>query len=218
MGVVEKETRTEAVRIGLVHADARTREFLRMYLEQKPGVDGVRIWGSTETFWRDGAGRGKLEVLFVGPGLPGAGGMELIGMMVEHYPATRVCLLGGGDADEELVRALRLGVMGHVSPANPEEVYAATRIVHGGGAFFSPGASLRLARHFNGTPTGRRRLTGRERQVLEGIVGGQSATRIAGLLHISPHTVRYHTKNLYTKLGVRGKTALVRRAYELGLI
>jgi len=41
---------------------------------------------------------------------------------------------------------------------------------------------------------------------------------IATELHISPETVKTHTANLYTKLGVGGRRAAVRRAAALGLL
>lgn len=51
------------------------------------------------------------------------------------------------------------------------------------------------------------RLTERELEVLALLAWGQTARRSAVELHISPHTVRAHIKNIYAKLGVNDRDA-----------
>lgn len=45
-----------------------------------------------------------------------------------------------------------------------------------------------------------------------------SGPEIADRLMVSLNTMRTHTKNIYSKLGVSGRRAAVRRAQELGLM
>ena len=55
----------------------------------------------------------------------------------------------------------------------------------------------------------------------DGSLAGSIATNdneIARELVLSLNTVRTHTKNIYTKLGVNNRRAAVRRATELGLL
>lgn len=54
------------------------------------------------------------------------------------------------------------------------------------------------------------RLSERERQVLEGIVEGQTSKEIALALRLSPRTVEFYRNNLMEKLEVTGVPALVR--------
>jgi DNA-binding CsgD family transcriptional regulator len=49
-------------------------------------------------------------------------------------------------------------------------------------------------------------LTAREAEVLGWIASGKTNPQIAGLLFISPHTVRKHIENIFEKLGVRTRT------------
>ena len=53
-------------------------------------------------------------------------------------------------------------------------------------------------------------LTNRENEILNLIADGYSNAKIADSLHISPHTVKTHTNNLFRKLDVpnRLKAAL----------
>jgi LuxR family maltose regulon positive regulatory protein len=60
-------------------------------------------------------------------------------------------------------------------------------------------------------------LSGRELDVLRLLRTDLSGPDIARELVVSLNTVRTHTKNIYTKLGVSNRRAAVRRADELDL-
>ena len=60
-------------------------------------------------------------------------------------------------------------------------------------------------------------LTQREREVLALVVAGRSNAEIAESLVLSVGTVKTHTHNLYTKLGVGTRAAAIARARALGL-
>jgi LuxR family maltose regulon positive regulatory protein len=61
-------------------------------------------------------------------------------------------------------------------------------------------------------------LSEREMEVIRLIFEGYSNKEIAQKLYISLRTVKYHTTNIYAKLGVSGRTQAVFRARELGLL
>jgi LuxR family maltose regulon positive regulatory protein len=61
-------------------------------------------------------------------------------------------------------------------------------------------------------------LSERELEVLRLLRSELDGPEIANALFVSVNTVRTHTKNIYSKLGVRSRRAAVRRAEELGLI
>jgi DNA-binding CsgD family transcriptional regulator len=50
------------------------------------------------------------------------------------------------------------------------------------------------------------RLTPRERESLELVAEGRTNAEVAGLLWVSPGTVRKHPENAYDKLGVHTRT------------
>jgi LuxR family transcriptional regulator, maltose regulon positive regulatory protein len=61
-------------------------------------------------------------------------------------------------------------------------------------------------------------LTAREREVLHLIAEGLSNQELAARLHLSPQTVKVHTRNIYSKLGVASRTQAVARGRELGVL
>ena len=61
-------------------------------------------------------------------------------------------------------------------------------------------------------------LTKREMEILSLIATGLRNKEIAAALFVSVNTVHYHTKNLYSKLGVHSRTQAITRAKELDLL
>ena len=61
-------------------------------------------------------------------------------------------------------------------------------------------------------------LSERELEVLKLLGTELSGPEIARKLSVSLNTVRTHTKNIYSKLGVSNRRAAIRRAEELGLL
>ncbi|XDZ71799.1 response regulator transcription factor [Alphaproteobacteria bacterium LSUCC0744] len=64
---------------------------------------------------------------------------------------------------------------------------------------------------------GNRYLTGREHDVLSGLLAGSSNKEIARSLNLSEVTIKHHLKSLRSKLGAKNRTHAVCRAIELGI-
>ena len=62
------------------------------------------------------------------------------------------------------------------------------------------------------------RLSERELEVLRLLATNLSGPELARHLVVSLNTVRTHTRNVYSKLGVNGRRAAVTRARELNLL
>jgi LuxR family transcriptional regulator, maltose regulon positive regulatory protein len=61
-------------------------------------------------------------------------------------------------------------------------------------------------------------LSERELEVLRLIAQGLPNEAIAQRLYLSLRTVKWHSGNIYSKLGVENRTAAVARARRLGMI
>ena len=69
----------------------------------------------------------------------------------------------------------------------------------------------------NSEATGDRLLTKRERQVLTGLLAGQSNREIADQLSLSEATIKHHLEGLRSKLDAKNRAHAVCSAIELGL-
>lgn len=61
-------------------------------------------------------------------------------------------------------------------------------------------------------------ITAKERDILSWAAEGKTDEEIALLLRLSVHTVRWHWKNIFEKLGVRGRVNCITKSLLMGII
>jgi DNA-binding NarL/FixJ family response regulator len=138
--------------------------------------------------------------------LGGESGPEICERLRAEAPAPRVLLMSGaGGISPQAARAA--GAAGFISKDWPApEIAELVRMVGDGMEVFRETTRTDL-------PT----FTSRESEILELIAGGATNREIAGVLYLSPHTVKEHTSTLFRKLGARNRADAVQRAQRLGL-
>jgi len=146
--------------------------------------------------------------------MPGIDGMELLRRLAEHdAPPPTLIMTGHGDVPLA-VEAMKLGAADFLEkPFEDEHLIRAIE------------ASLR--RHATAAESAAERddiaariasLTPRERQVLDGIVAGQSNKLIARDLDISPRTVEIYRANVMTKMQAGSVSEIVRLVMRAGTL
>jgi DNA-binding NarL/FixJ family response regulator len=144
--------------------------------------------------------------------LPGTGYRELIRRVREARPGIGVLLMSLRFSAELGLDALRHGAAGYVANECPiAGILAAIRTVGSGGRQVAPEVAELLAAEFTthrSAPT--RRLSPRERAVLDGIGEGRSHKQIAAALNVSAKSIGTYRSRALTKLGLRTTADLVR--------
>jgi len=201
------------VREGIRHVLANAHGF-EIAGEAASGAEAVKLAGSCEP-----------DVVVLDVSMPGGTGLEVIGDVRRAAPHARVLILSVHDEAEYVLQAVRAGAHGYLrKDSSPNELRDAVRAVDRGESFFSPAMATRLSDAVRVESDRLSRvsklalLTGRERDVLEGIANGETNKEIAGRYGISPRTVEAHRESLMRKLEIHSVAGLTRLAVEEGLV
>ncbi len=186
-------------------------------LKQIPEIGDVYTWQTAEAAYHDLPDR-PLDLIFIDIGLPGMSGSDLVSVLADEYKGMRILVLTSIRTDDEIMRCLKRGAIGYILKGEPIDLAEAVRSVMEGGAIMTPSIAARVLHLFRGPERATVSLTPRETQVLEEIISGYSAAEIARTLGTAEGTVRQQIKSIYSKLQVRSRVQLMRKARDLGFL
>lgn len=158
--------------------------------------------------------------------MPGMSGIEATRRIKETEPGTEVLVLSGYEDEVMLGRAVQAGAVGVLRKTEAvTEVARSVRKIHRGEPLHDDEeieAALRRLRHRREQDASAekrlRRLTPREQEVLQLMAERRSSDQIAKHLGMSPYTLRTHTQNILTKLGVHSKLEALVLAIRHGVV
>jgi two-component system response regulator NreC len=168
--------------------------------------------------------RMKPDVLVLDLMMPGLSGLELLLIVPQRSPQTRVVVVSMHGNNAFIAEALKNGAIGYVlKGCAEEEIIKAVHEAAAGRRFLSPPVTqIALDAYIEQAKAGpfdpHETLTPREREVLQLAAEGKTGPEIAARLHISQRTVENHRANLMRKLALENQSELVRHALRHGLI
>jgi two-component system response regulator FixJ len=146
--------------------------------------------------------------------MPGLSGIDLLRRVKENkLPLPVIIMTGHGDVPLA-VEAMKAGASDFIEkPVDDEIMLAAVRR-----ALNRQEADIQRTAEHKDIGARLETLSGRERQVLEGLVVGHPNKIIAFNLSISPRTVEIYRANVMTKMQAGSLSELVRMALVMGLL
>lgn len=159
-------------------------------------------------------------VCLVASNIPDMNIHELMQKLREVNSNPRVVVLTHSTEISHLNQSLKAGVKGYLTKniSAEELVEILEKVADGKQAFSKNIAQLMVGRYTDLTtghkPVNKKKITEREKEILNLIVDGYTSAEIADLLFISTRTVETHRSNLMGKLGLKNTAALVRYAIE----
>lgn len=217
------------IRILLIDDHTLFRSGIRALLQRQPdfeivdeaadGVEGIKR-----------AKQHRPDVILLDLNMPGLSGLEALHLLVEDLPDSAVVVLTVSEEAEELSTALRSGARGYLlKNIETEALTSGIRRAAAGEPVISEGMTAKLVQQFRAPniPSGAARgyegghrsapLTVRERDIVQGLVRGESNKEIARALGVAESTVKIHVQNILKKLNLASRVQVAVYAVEHGL-
>jgi len=155
--------------------------------------------------------------------MPGMSGLDVARKIRKENLPTRMVFLTAEFDDGEMLEAMQLGVHGIVlKEMAPQFLVQCIRKVHAGEQWVERRSAKQALEKMLKREAGGREvsalLTSREIEMVRMVARGLRNKEIADRLCISEGTVKVHLHNIYEKLKVDGRMALMKYAQEKGLV
>lgn len=211
------------INVVIVEDSAPIREGLKFLLNGTEGFKCSNIYENCEDMLKE-IEEQYPDVMLMDIGLPGMSGIEGIEKVKKIFPDIPILVLTVYEENEKIFDALCAGACGYlVKKTEPTRLLEAIKEASEGGAPMSAPIARKVVAYFQKKDNKKAAsevysLTAREKEVLKGLVEGNSYQVIADSLFISIDTVRYHFRNIYRKLHVHSQKEAVAKAIKEGLV
>ncbi|MGW5260891.1 response regulator [Microbispora sp. NPDC004025] len=213
-------------RLVIVDDDAMVRTGLRLILGGEPDLD---IAGEAEDGLRamDVIRDLRPDVVLLDIRMPNQDGLVTTELLRARPSPPRILVLTTFDADDMVLRALRLGADGFLlKDTPPPRMIEAVRAVAKGEPVLSPSVARQVIAAATGgsgpaLPQAREelaRLTERELEVAVEVAHGRSNAEIAERLYMSVPTVKANITRIFAKLGTDNRVRVAMKVRDAGLL
>jgi DNA-binding NarL/FixJ family response regulator len=211
------------IKVAIVEDNKTIREGLKLLIDGTEGYSCVADYTICEDLISE-LSQLDVDVILMDIDLPGISGIEGMKRIKQISPDYTILILTIYDENELIFEALCAGASGYlVKKTPPAKLLEAIKEAYEGGAPMTSNIARKVVDFFQKTqpiqkPEESIQLTKREKEVLTGLVDGNSYKAIADSLNISVDTVRFHFRNIYKKLHVHSQSEAVVKALKEGLV
>lgn len=168
------------------------------------------------------AERLRPDIILMDIYMPDMDGLQATRLIKEKLPEIEVVMLTSSEDDAHLYEAVRLGAAGYLLKSlDADELFDLINGVIEGEAAMTRAMASRLLKGIvqrsNDSEKGEEELTERELAVLRLVAKGYSNAQISEELHIAVNTVKFHIKNILSKLQLENRTQVAAYAVRSGL-
>ena len=208
------------INIWLVEDNSRYRKSLATVINSTPGMESSKAFSTCEEALAAIKTEIEPDVILLDIGLPGMSGIKGIQQFKLLSPKSHIVILTIYEDNDTVFDALCEGASGYLlKDSTQDKIVESIREVLAGGAPLNMRIAQKVLQLFSKLKTKETNygLTDREKEILQYIVSGLTKQQIADKLFLSFHTVNTHIKNIYKKLHVTTKAAVVSKAYKENL-
>jgi DNA-binding NarL/FixJ family response regulator len=210
---------SDEIRVYLADDHVIFREGVRSVLADDPGIRFVGQCGDGLTLVEE-VKRIHPDVVILDIALPSLNGLDACREIRRRAEDTEVLMLTMRNDEQCIIDALENGASGYLlKDAPPDQLAEAVRSVAQGAIYLGWGIPKTVLQRLNREDRDPyKRLTTRERVVLQLIAEGKTNRQIGEELSISIKTVDTHRNRLMQKLDIHNQTELVKFALRKGII
>lgn len=194
----------------MVDDDPIVRDSVTAFVNLQENLEIRSSYGSAEDFLLQEFEENP-HILLLDVGLPGMTGLEALPHIKTKYPTLEVIMLTTYEEEELILKALCSGASSYISKrAGLPAIVEGIRVVQVGGSYMSPLIAREIVNHFmkkSTSPTPL--LEGRQKEVMDLLLEGDTYHIVAEKLTISVETVRSHIKKIYKSLQVNSKAEAI---------
>lgn len=206
---------SNTIHIAIVEDDDEIRQTLSLIIDGSQGFsckhafpDGESAIASLENL--------PIDVVLMDIDLPGKSGIDVTREMKKKCPDIDFIMLTVKSDDDSIFESLCVGASGYLlKDTNPADLLIHIKEVFEGGSPMSSQIARRIINSFRIIDNP---LSQRETEVLKLLSQGLNYKDVASSMFLSPHTVKSHIKNIYSKLHVNNRAEAIYKAIKQKLI
>lgn len=207
--------KSETIHIAIVEDDNEIRQTLTLIVDGSSGFackysfpDGESALASLPNL--------PVDVVLMDIDLPGKSGIEVTRQLKKQCPELDIIMLTVQSDDDSIFQSLCVGASGYLlKDTNPADLLVHIKEVFDGGSPMSSQVARRIISSFRIIENP---LSERETEVLKMLSKGMNYKDVADEIFLSPHTVKTHIKNIYSKLHVNNRAEAIYKAFKQKLI
>ena len=155
----------------------------------------------------------ETDVLLLDIELPGVSGIKGITQLLQLNPSLLSIMITVHEDDDHIYSALRNGAVGYLNKnTNPQALIESIKMAVDGGSPMSPNIARKVIQNFQ-QDNKVVQLTEQELIILEALAEGLSYKMVAKKIFLSVDGVRYHIRNIYSKLDAKNRADAISKAY-----
>ena len=208
-------------RIGIIEDNIFLLKSFRDYLNSAEGMTVVFSCASMEEAKQQIELKQSLspDIILLDIFLPGESGMEGIPYLKDKFPAAKIIMLTTYNEDSLIINCLKQGASGYA--LKTAQLNHLIEIIHKTtktGAFIDDMSIAKVIKNLQSKKESSftDALTLREKEIVSLVEKGYSYKQMSESLFVTTYTINYHLKNIYKKLNIHSKSALLSKIMDEG--
>jgi len=163
----------------------------------------------------------KPDIVVTDISMPNLNGVDACMKLLKLAPKTKIIFLTVLNDPDVVAEVIRAGAKGYLLKSSASsELLQAIKAVAAGSTYITPLVTdSMIGSLINGGKRNQaKKLTVRQREILQLLAEGKTMKETAGVLCITPRTVAFHKYRIMDTLGIENNAALVKFAMKTGLL